>query len=257
MIYKYYIVPQRVIATEADGFDMDNIVVSTRVRLARNIAGFPFNSAMTVQKRKALRDKVAASFTGCNSPVVNEFLVIQMEDISDTDAIRLLEKHLISPEFLRDRGGKALLLRRDETVSIMINEEDHLRIQVFSDGYKPDETLDLAQKIDTLLSEGLNYQKDDKYGFITQCETNLGSGLRMSFLMRLPALSESGGMGEIAYNLNLRGITVRGMYGEGTRAAGAHYQISGKSSLDLLKRQVCEIAGYEQRFREAVTGIAI
>jgi protein arginine kinase len=133
--------------------------------------------------------------------------------------------------------GRALLLAQDESISIMINEEDHLRIQVMQEGSNLDQVYDIADKFDTMLNERLHFAFDDNLGYLTQCPTNLGTGMRASLMLHLPALQESGTMSRVANNLSKLGLAIRGTYGEGTEAIGALYQLSNQVTLGLSERE--------------------
>ncbi|MBQ5563964.1 MAG: ATP--guanido phosphotransferase, partial [Clostridia bacterium] len=153
------------------------------------------------------------------------------------EAVSLVERHLVSPEFISERQGRGLLLLDDESVSIMINEEDHIRIQVINQGMNLENTYDLADKIDTLLDEQLNFAFNDKLGYLTQCPTNIGTGMRASLMLHLPSLKESGAMGKISASLSKLGLVIRGMYGEGTEPKGAIYQLSNQVTLGISEQE--------------------
>ena len=146
----------------------------------------------------------------------------------------------MSPEFIADRRGKAVLISADESISIMVNEEDHLRIQVLREGFSLKEAAETADRIDTLLSENLDFAFDPELGYLTQCPTNLGTGLRASVMLHLPGLTESGAMPRIASNLSKLGLTIRGTYGEGSKSIGALYQLSNQITLGLSENEAIE-----------------
>ena len=170
----------------------------------------------------------------------------------------LAERHIVSPEFIADRRGKAVLINEDESVSIMVNEEDHVRIQVLREGQALSEALETADRIDTLLSENLDFAYDKEFGYLTQCPTNLGTGMRASLTLHLPALTEAGAMGRIGENLSKLGFALRGAFGEGSKAVGDMYQLSNQITLGLTEKQAVEnllsVAGQlteqEKRLRE-------
>lgn len=152
----------------------------------------------------------------------------------------MVERHIVSPEFISDRRGKAVLISEDESISIMINEEDHLRIQVLREGLSLKEAAETADRIDTLLSETLDFAYDSEFGYLTQCPTNLGTGLRASVMLHLPALTESGAMPRVSSNLSKLGLTLRGTYGEGSKITGALYQLSNQITLGLSESEAVE-----------------
>ena len=230
-----------------------DIAVSTRVRLARNISGIPYPRKMNVAQAKELIDTVWSAFD--NSPLKNELRKIEISTISDLEKKALIEKHLISPELCASKVPSVAIISNDEKISVMVNEEDHLRIQVFSDGLDPDSAYDTAKKIETLLSEKLTFDRDSEFGYLTSCPTNAGTGLRASVMLHLPAVSTSGQVNPLLKWAANLGMTVRGLYGEGSRASGALFQLSnqitmGTSEEDILSRlnaAACSLISEERR----------
>ncbi len=230
-----------------------DIAVSTRVRLARNISGIPYPRKMSVTQAKELIDTVWSAFD--NSPLKNELRKIEISTISDLEKKALIEKHLISPELCASKVPSVAIISNDEKISVMVNEEDHLRIQVFSDGLDPDSAYDTAKKIETLLSEKLTFDRDSEFGYLTSCPTNAGTGLRASVMLHLPAISTSGQVNPLLKWAANLGMTVRGLYGEGSRASGALFQLSnqitmGTSEEDILSRfnaAACSLISEERR----------
>lgn len=230
-----------------------DIAVSTRVRLARNISGIPYPRKMSVTQAKELIDTVWSAFD--NSPLKNELRKIEISTISDLEKKALIEKHLISPELCASKVPSVAIISNDEKISVMVNEEDHLRIQVFSDGLDPDSAYDTAKKIETLLSEKLTFDRDSEFGYLTSCPTNAGTGLRASVMLHLPAVSNAGQVNPLLKWAANLGMTVRGLYGEGSRASGALFQLSnqitmGTSEEDILSRfnaAACSLISEERR----------
>ena len=175
-----------------------------------------------------------------NSILSKEFRFVPLENASEEEAVSLVERHIVSPEFISDRRGKAVLISDDESISIMINEEDHLRIQVLREGFSLKEAAETADRIDTLLSETLDFAYDPEFGYLTQCPTNLGTGMRASVMLHLPALTENGAMPRIASNLSKLGLTIRGTYGEGSKSVGGLYQLSNQITLGLSENEAIE-----------------
>ena len=198
-----------------------DVVVSTRVRLARNLKQYPFPARASASQREAVERQVKDALLSGNSILSKEFRFIPLENTTQEEAVSLVERHIVSPEFIADRRGKAVLISADESISIMVNEEDHLRIQVLREGFSLKEAAETADRIDTLLSENLDFAFDPELGYLTQCPTNLGTGLRASVMLHLPGLTESGAMPRIASNLSKLGLTIRGTYGEGGKRLGA------------------------------------
>lgn len=216
--------------------DQGDVIVSTRVRLARNLKEYPFPCRLDSAQREEVAKKIHEALLHSNSAIADSFQFINMQQMSEEEAVSLVERHIVSPEFASDRQGRYLLLTADEAVSIMINEEDHIRIQVMSQGLALAEVYDMADKIDTLLDNALGFAFDEKLGYLTQCPTNLGTGMRASLMLHLPALQRSKAIGRIAGNLAKLGLTLRGTYGEGTEPKGALYQLSNQVTLGLSEK---------------------
>ena len=217
-----------------------DVVVSTRVRLARNLKQYPFPARALASQREAVERQVKDALLSGNSILSKEFRFIPLENTTQEEAVSLVERHIVSPEFIADRRGKAVLISADESISIMVNEEDHLRIQVLREGFSLKEAAETADRIDTLLSENLDFAFDPELGYLTQCPTNLGTGLRASVMLHLPGLTESGAMPRIASNLSKLGLTIRGTYGEGSKSIGALYQLSNQITLGLSENEAIE-----------------
>ncbi len=217
-----------------------DVVISTRVRLARNLAAYPFPNRMTPDQKADVERRVRDALLNGNSAIASDFTYMQMDDLSNEQAVSLVERHMVSPEFIANSKGRGILISKDESVSIMVNEEDHVRIQILREGLSLRETAEMADRIDTLLNEHLNFAFDPELGFLTQCPTNLGTGMRASVMLHLPALTESGAMGRIASNLSKLGLVIRGTYGEGSNVTGALYQLSNQITLGLSEREAVE-----------------
>lgn len=245
---------------EKSGTEGD-VVVSTRIRLARNLKSCPFPVKMSQEQRAAVDKAVRDALLQGNSALQGRFSYIDMEKLDQTEAVSLVERHLVSPEFIAERKGRGLLLIEDETVSIMINEEDHIRLQVMQQGLALDSVYEMADRLDTLLDQELHFAFDDRLGYLTQCPTNLGTGMRASLMMHLPALQESGSMNRIAANLSKLGLAIRGLYGEGTAPKGAMYQLSNQVTLGLSEKEAIgnlhdiamQIIAQERTERDALT----
>ena len=214
----------------------NEVVISTRIRLARNLKDFPFPCKLNSQGKEKIIEKVKDAVKKSNSPVASDFSFIRMSELTPTQCVSLVEKRLVSPEFISDTEGSALLLSNDECFSIMINEEDHIRLQVITKGLSLEQVYDTADRLDTLLDEGLEFAFDEKLGFLTQCPTNLGTGMRASVMLHLPALEKSRAINRIAGNLSKLGLTIRGAHGEGTEPKGALYQLSNQVTLGISER---------------------
>lgn len=209
--------------------------ISTRIRFARNISGVKFISTMKPEEKRALLLKIKDP-----AKQLGEFDFIDMSALSDIRAGELVEKHLISPEFAENRENCGVLLGRDGITSIMINEEDHMRIQVIMPGYCLKEAFEKAKEIDCKLNEALTFAYSKDLGYLTHCPSNLGTAMRASVMIHLPALTEAGTIGKIPSMLSQYGLTVRGLYGEGSRSGGAIYQISNQISLGISEEEIIE-----------------
>ncbi len=220
---------------ESEGEHSD-VVISTRIRLARNLNGYPFPHLMNQAQRKEVSEKVRDALIGGNSALRDRFRYLEAEKLSPVELASLAGRHLISPEFANDPKGRALLLMDDESVCIMINEEDHVRIQVMGSGMQLKEAYDMADKIDTVLDETLHFAFDEELGYLTACPTNLGTGMRASVMLHLPASEADGTLRRVAASLGKVGATIRGSYGEGSRSTGAMYQISNQVTLGISEK---------------------
>lgn len=217
-----------------------DVVVSTRVRLARNLAAYPFPGRMTPDQKAEVENRVRDAILNSNSAIASAFRFLPMDEMTREQAVSLVERHIVSPEFIANAKGRGILISADESVSIMVNEEDHVRIQILREGLQLEETAEMADRIDTLLHESLQFAFDPELGYLTQCPTNLGTGMRASVMMHLPALTESGAMGRIAANLSKLGLTIRGSYGEGSQVVGGMYQLSNQLTLGLSEKEAVQ-----------------
>ncbi len=220
---------------QSEGKNSD-VVISTRLRLARNLNGYPFPHIMSDEQKAAVNCKVKDVLLNGNSALRDSFKYIQAEDLNSCQLAGLVERHLISPEFAQNPKGRAFLLMNDESVSIMLNEEDHVRIQVMGSGFDLEGVYDMADKIDTLLDETLNFAFDEELGYLTACPTNLGTGMRASVMLHLPATEADGTLRRIAGSLSKVGATMRGSYGEGSKSIGALYQVSNQVTLGISEK---------------------
>ena len=212
-----------------------DVVFSTRVRFARNIKGFPFVNRYT--KKDAL--KIVEMIENITPNLGYGLKLIRLKDLDDITKISLVEKHIISPEFAYNKGETgAILINDDENICIMINEEDHIRIQVLASGLELENSLNLAIEIDKRLEELIPYAYNDKYGFLTSCPTNVGTGLRAAVMVHLPALSKTKNIAKVLQVVNNFNMNIRGIYGEGSKAQGDIYQISNKQSLGISEEDV-------------------
>ena len=212
-----------------------DVVVSSRIRLARNLSGFPFITKCKKEDLKKIEEKVKEITPNLGYGI--KFL--KLKDIDEITKMSLVEKHIISPNFaLREDDEGAILINDDENISIMINEEDHLRIQILGSGLDIDNLMNLAIEVDEKLQKNLDFAYSEKYGFLTACPTNVGTGLRASVMVHLPALTKTNKKKKILEIINNFGMNIRGIYGEGTKAYGNMYQISNKQSLGISEKEI-------------------
>lgn len=212
-----------------------DIVVSSRIRLARNINDIPFTKKC--KNKDAL--KVISKLEEILPSVGYGLKLLKMKDIDNITIMSLIEKHIISPDFAINKNEvKAIAINEDENICIMINEEDHLRIQVFSAGLELEALLNLITEIDKKLENELNYAYSEKYGFLSSCPTNVGTGLRASVMVHLPALTLTGNINKVLEVVNDFGMNIRGIYGEGTKTKGNMYQVSNKQTLGISETEI-------------------
>ena len=169
----------------------------------------------------------------------NDFTFIRLKDMDDLTKISLLEKHILSPEFsMEEENEYAFILNKEENVAIMLNEEDHIRIQTFSSGFDLEYVLNLAREIEEKMETFLTFAYDKKYGYLTACPTNVGTGLRASVMVHLPGLHMTGNINKVLNAIHNLGMNIRGVYGEGTQSQGHLYQISNHQSIGLTEEEI-------------------
>lgn len=204
-------------------------VLSSRIRFARNLAEYPFGSRLTAEKANEIIDKVA--------PVLENggFNKIDFTKLTATEALSYVEKHYVSREFAEKRAPHALMLNEPCGYAVMLCEEDHLRMQCILPGLALEDAYTSLCKLDDLIDESFDVAYDEELGYLTHCPTNLGTGMRASVMMFLPALTMAGRINGLANQLSKIGLTMRGLYGEGTAAQGSIYQISNQITLGITE----------------------
>lgn len=233
-------------------------VLSSRIRLARNIAGVAFPSRQSEQDAQKIISMVRNCIGELSEKTSQHWDFSMMEGIPDVERHVLKERHIISPEFARSGNGRALLVREDGKTSVMINEEDHLRIQCVHEGLALESAYEEASFVDEMLEGRLNYAFRDDIGYLTSCPTNVGTGLRASVMMHLPAIGMYDKMPKVIDALSMAGLIVRGMYGEGSNVFGDIYQISNQitmgideaSTIEKLKCFIMQVASQEELLRK-------
>lgn len=206
------------------------IVLSTRIRLARNIAGHVFPHAMNDEEALTVEKEISGFLEGSNL-AGEKISYFSLNQLANVEKEVLIEKHLISPAFAQMNSGRGVAVSENHKLSIMVNEEDHLRIQVLMPGNNLAEALQIANEIDDYLEEHLDIAYKDKFGYLTSCPTNVGTGLRVSVMVHLPALVLNNQIQQVLGALAPLGLAVRGLYGEGSRAFGNIFQISNQVTL--------------------------
>jgi protein arginine kinase len=213
-----------------------DVVISTRIRLARNLREFSFPVKMNKSDRHKLVERVVETATGSNSVIENHFHFVNMEDISKIECVSLVERHLASPEFISKCEGRGMLVTEDESVSVLLNAENHLSLQTTLEGLNLQEAYQIADHIDTILDKSLHFAFDPILGYLTQNPADLGTGMRASLMLHLPALKDGGGIARISSSLNNLGLALNGIYGSGTEPKGAIYQLSNQVTLGLSEQ---------------------
>ncbi|WP_078382585.1 protein arginine kinase [Sutcliffiella halmapala] len=237
-----------------------DIVLSSRVRLARNLEAMRFPTVASNEEAREIVETMKRHFSEKSFQELGELEFLVMEELNTLEKRVLVEKHLISPQLAEDSTYGACMLTPNEEVSIMINEEDHIRIQCLFPGMQLTEALRVANSLDDWIESKIDYAFDEKRGYLTSCPTNVGTGLRASVMMHLPALVLTQQMNRIVPAINQLGLVVRGIYGEGSEALGNIFQISnqltlGKSEEDIvndLLSVVQQLIAQERSAREAL-----
>lgn len=212
-----------------------DVVISSRVRLSRNIKQIPFTTRAKEQDLKKVFDlmKEASLSLGYGLKFV------PMDSLDELTKESLAEKHIISMEFAKNQNPyTAILINDEENICIEINEEDHIKLQVLSSGLEIENLMNLAIEIDQKLEEIVPYSYNEKYGYLTACPTNVGTGLKASVLVHLPALSTTGNARKVLNIVNGLGMNIRGLYGEGTKVEGDMYQISNNQTIGITEKEI-------------------
>lgn len=216
------------------------IVISSRVRIARNLRHQPFPMLATNQQAQEVLSQLTEVSNSGKLSSLGRFETVLLSEISELDKRVLVEKHLISPSLANESRGGAVILSDNEAVSIMINEEDHLRIQCLYPGFQIQEAWTLASGIDDIFEESADYAFDEKRGYLTTCPTNVGTGIRASVMMHLPALVLTQQINRILSAVTQVGLAVRGLYGEGSEALGNLFQISNQITLGQSEEEIID-----------------
>ncbi len=241
-----------------------DVVISSRVRLARNLDNYPFSSKISEEQANSLVNEVKGVSSSLSEKDNRRYYACNISTLSDIDKTAMVERHIVSPLLAQKEQTTGLILSEDETISIMINEEDHVRIQAIVGGMNLEKAYQEADRIDDIAYEKLHFAYDEKYGYLTSCPTNAGTGLRASCMVFLPALSSARLIQKLIEEVGKYGVTIRGIYGEGTKSLGNIYQISNQKTMgnseseiiENLKRVVLQVVKQERKRREYMLSVS-
>jgi protein arginine kinase len=238
---------------------MSEIVISSRIRLARNVSGYPFLTRCSKSKRQELEQKIRDTIL--ESRLSPKTLYVDLESAPEVDRLLLVERHLISKPHKDAQGARGVAVGENETLAIMVNEEDHLRIQVLRSGLQLEEAWEQINAVDDQLEASLDFAFNARFGYLTACPTNVGTGLRVSVMLHLPALRLTSEIEKVFRAAKEMRLAVRGLYGEGTEATGDFYQISNQTTLGKSEDEIIgdfkhvvipKIIDYEHHARRAL-----
>lgn len=240
-----------------------DVVISSRIRLARNLENYPFPYKLDDEHADELVDEVKQITPSLSKRENRRFYSCNISTLSEIDKTAMVERHIVSPLLAEKKQATGLILSEDETVSIMINEEDHVRIQAIVGGMNLEQAYEEADKTDNIAYEKLHFAYDEKYGYLTACPTNVGTGMRASCMVFLPALSSARMIQRLIEEVGKYGVTIRGIYGEGTKSLGNIYQISNQKTMgnsereiiDNLNRIVMQVVKQERKRREYMLSV--
>ena len=236
------------------------VVISSRVRLARNLAGMPFLSKCTPSQQAELEQRLRQHVVA--SDVMGNGFYVDLAAAKPLDRQMLVERHLISRHLADAKSPRGVAISADETVAIMVNEEDHLRMQVLRSGLQLDQAIEQINRIDDALEQRLDWAFHGRFGYLTACPTNVGTGLRISVMLHLPALKLTGELDKVFHAARDMQLALRGLYGEGTKAAGDFFQLSNQTTLGKTEQQIVEeftqqaLPGYIQYEMQARDALA-
>ncbi len=215
---------------------MSEIVISSRIRLARNVSGYPFLAKCSRAQRTHLEHRIRDTIL--NAQISRETLYVDLDQAPEIDRQLLVERHLISKPHATAEGSRGVAVSDDEAIAIMVNEEDHLRIQSLRSGLQLEEAWEQINKVDDALESKLDFAFHPRFGYVTACPTNVGTGIRVSVMLHLPALKLTGEIEKVFRAAKDMRLAVRGLYGEGTEATGDFYQISNQTTLGKSEEEI-------------------
>lgn len=217
-----------------------DIALSSRIRLARNLCNIPFPGRASNSQLAEVADQMRGTVNDLKACDNHNYMFIEMEKLTALERNVLVEKHIVSPHYVEHPEHRALIVRDDAAVSIMVNEEDHLRIQCMRPGLNLDDALALANQVDDAIEDKRDIAFNEQMGYLTACPTNLGTGLRASVMVHLPALVLTRQISRILNAFTQLGLAIRGLYGEGTEASGNIFQISNQLTLGYTEQGIIE-----------------
>jgi len=238
------------------GPDSD-VIISSRVRLARNLDRYPFPHKLDKKQARDVAKEIVDAFYGSESDRKRHYVDVDLSTLSAEDLESLVEKRLISEDLAREKAGARAIISRDESLSLMVNEEDHIRIQSMKAGLDLEGAYQSAYLVALSLEQSLPLAYSEQYGFLTACPTNTGTGMRASVMAHLPGLVQSGQIRAVLESLGKMGFAVRGLYGEHSKAEGNLFQISNQLTLGLseddllsdLRRMIQQLLDKERQAR--------
>ncbi|MFZ5353622.1 MAG: protein arginine kinase [Bacillota bacterium] len=221
----------------AAGGPQNEIILSSRIRLARNLSDTPFPAVLDIPRANSIIDSIESMQ---KTDFDDQYKLYRIKDLSALEKQVLVERHLVSPNLISQGAASAALIKNNEIVSIMINEEDHIRIQSILPGFQVKKAWELANEIDDVIENKLEYAFDESWGYLTSCPTNVGTGMRASVMAHLPALNITSNINKILHAVTQIGLTIRGLYGEGTEFIGSIFQISNQITLGRSEDELVE-----------------
>ncbi|MHC4444337.1 MAG: protein arginine kinase [Planctomycetota bacterium] len=243
----------------AVGGEFSDVVISSRIRLARNLKGFFFLSKTTPDEQSQIEQKLFAAITNCEFGKKSFYVDINKSEQLDRQL--LVERHLISRQHAEGQGSRGVVIANNETLALMINEEDHLRIQVLRRGMNLDDAWTEISQVESVLEAVIDFAYHKQYGYLTACPTNVGTGMRVSVMLHLPALRFTNEIEKVFRAAKDMKLAVRGLYGEGTEAIGDFFQVSNQTTLGQTEEEIISsfkavvipsIVKYEQEARKVL-----
>ena len=217
-----------------NGKDSD-IVISSRIRLSRNLNGYNFLNSCSIEKQEEILNKIKEILPSLGYGLK----YIGLEDLDDITKLSLVEKRLISPEFIiNNKNKKAIIINEEENICFMLNEDDHIKLQVFSSGQELENLMNLAIELDEKLGETIDYSYNENFGYLTASPVNVGTGLKASVIVHLPALTLTSNLSKVLRIVNNLGMSIKGIYGEETQNYGDLYQISNNQTIGITEKEI-------------------